>query len=46
MQKEKEKKMENNKESTITIKVELSEDDIKECFIKAMEEMIEELKQK
>ena len=38
--------MEMNKESTITVKVELSEEDIKECFIKAMEQMIEELKQK
>ena len=33
-----------NKESTITVKVELSDDDIKECFIKAMEETLKELK--
>lgn len=38
-------KMKMNKETTITVKVELSEEEIKECFIKAMEQMIEELKQ-
>ena len=36
--------MKMNKESTITVKVEISEEDIKECFIKAMEEALKELK--
>ena len=31
---------------TVDLKIGLTDDDIKECFIKAMEEMLEELKQK
>ena len=31
---------------TVDFKIELTDDDIKECFIKAMEEVLEELKQK